>query len=94
MDSQPPPGHCGWGNWAPGRCMYVARRHSDRILPELGRLAGGMEYPTVTMAIRRLEASLDVTLIQTLFATHSPSISSCHTSLYAASMTGSTHSVA
>ena len=36
--------------------MYVARSHSDRTLPESGQLAGGMEYPAVTMAIRRLEA--------------------------------------
>jgi len=43
----------GYGNG--GAALYMARHYSDRTLGELGELAGGMEYPAVTMAIRRLE---------------------------------------
>jgi hypothetical protein len=38
--------------------LYIARHHSDCTLRELGQLAGNMEYPAVTMAIRRLEQRL------------------------------------
>jgi chromosomal replication initiation ATPase DnaA len=38
--------------------LYIARHHSDWTLRELGQLAGNMEYPAVTMAIRRLEQRL------------------------------------
>jgi chromosomal replication initiation ATPase DnaA len=38
--------------------LYIARHHSDRTLRELAQLVGGMEYPAVTMAIRRLEQRL------------------------------------
>jgi hypothetical protein len=37
----------------------VARHYSDRTLRELAQLAAGMEYPAVTMAIRRLERRLN-----------------------------------
>jgi hypothetical protein len=38
--------------------LYVARHHSDRTLRELAQLTEGIEYPAVTMAIRRLERRL------------------------------------
>jgi REP-associated tyrosine transposase len=46
------------GSGARSVALYVARHHSDRTLRELAQLAGGMEYPAVTMAIRRLERRL------------------------------------
>jgi chromosomal replication initiation ATPase DnaA len=46
------------GNAARSVALYVARHHSDRTLRELAQLAGGMEYPAATMAIRRLERPL------------------------------------
>jgi len=46
------------GNGARSVALYVARHHSDRTLRELAQLTGGMEYPAVTMAIRRLERRL------------------------------------
>jgi hypothetical protein len=33
----------------------MARHYSDRTLREPGELAGGMEHPAVTVAIRHLE---------------------------------------
>jgi hypothetical protein len=38
----------------------VARQHSGRTLRELAQLAGGMECPAVTMAIRRLGRPIGV----------------------------------
>src|ERR1700722_5057547 len=49
----------GHGNAALGAALYLARKHSDRTLRELGGLAGGMQYPAVTMAIRRLAKRLE-----------------------------------
>jgi hypothetical protein len=49
----------GHGNGALGAALYLARKHSDRTLRELGGLAGGMQYPAVTMAIRRLAKRLE-----------------------------------
>ena len=46
------------GNAARSVALYVARHYSDRTLRELAQLAGGMEYPAATMAIRRLERRL------------------------------------
>jgi putative transposase len=46
------------GNGARSVALYVARHHSDCTLRELAQLAGAMEYPAVTMAIRRLERRL------------------------------------
>ena len=46
------------GNAARSVALYVARRYSDRTLRELAQLAGDMEYPAATMAIRRLERRL------------------------------------
>ena len=46
--------HTGHGNGALGAALYLARKHSDKTLRQLGGLAGGMQYPAVTMAIRRL----------------------------------------
>jgi len=48
------------GSGALAAALYVSRHHSDRSLRELGELAGGMQYPAVTMAIRRLEKRLPV----------------------------------
>jgi hypothetical protein len=45
------PGH---GNGARPAALYRAQHHSDHTLLELAELTGGMEYPAVTMAIRRL----------------------------------------
>jgi hypothetical protein len=42
------------GNGAHSVALYVARHHSDRTLRELAQLTGGLQYPAVTMAIRRL----------------------------------------
>jgi hypothetical protein len=44
----------GHGNGALGAALYLARKRSDKTLRELGGLAGAMQYPAVTMAIRRL----------------------------------------
>jgi hypothetical protein len=46
------------GNPACAVALYVARHYSDRTLRELAQLAGSMEYPAATMAIRRLERRL------------------------------------
>ena len=51
--------HTGHGNGALGTALYLARKHSDNTLRELGELAGGMQYPAVTMAIRRLAKRLE-----------------------------------
>src|SRR5262249_8213582 len=40
--------------------LHVGRHYSDYSLRELGQLAGAMEYPAVTMAIRRFEKRLQV----------------------------------
>jgi putative transposase len=49
----------GYGNGALGAALYFGRTHSDRTLRELGQLAGGMQYPAVTMAIRRFTKRLE-----------------------------------
>jgi hypothetical protein len=49
----------GHGNGGLGAALYFARNHSDRTLRELGQLAGGMQYPAVTMAIRRFGKRLE-----------------------------------
>jgi hypothetical protein len=41
------------------RYHYLARKHSEKTLRELGGLTGGMQYPVVTMAIRRLAKRLE-----------------------------------
>jgi putative transposase len=46
------------GNGARSVALYVARHYSDRTLRELAQLTGDLEYPAVTMAIRRLERRL------------------------------------
>jgi chromosomal replication initiation ATPase DnaA len=38
--------------------LYVSRHYSDHSLREFGQLVGGMQYPAVTMAIRRFEKRL------------------------------------
>jgi REP-associated tyrosine transposase len=48
------------GSGARAAALYVSRHYSDQSLRELGQLAGGMEYPAVTMAIRRFEKRLQV----------------------------------
>jgi chromosomal replication initiation ATPase DnaA len=47
------------GNGALGTALYLARKHSDKTLRELGRLADGMRYSAVTMAIRPLAKRLE-----------------------------------
>ena len=46
------------GNSAKAAALHLARNHSDKSLRELGALVGGMQYPAVTMAIRRFEQRL------------------------------------
>jgi hypothetical protein len=43
---------------AKAAALHLARNHSDQSLRELGALVGGMQYPAVTMAIRRFEQRL------------------------------------
>jgi putative transposase len=49
----------GHGNGALGAALYFGRNYSDRTLRELGQLAGDMQYPAVTMAIRRFGKRLE-----------------------------------
>ena len=49
----------GYGNGALAAALYLGRNHSDQTLRELGALAGGMQYPAVTMAIRRFATRLE-----------------------------------
>jgi hypothetical protein len=51
--------HTGDGNGALGAALHLARKHSDKTLRELGEPACGMQYPAVTMAIRRLAKRLE-----------------------------------
>jgi putative transposase len=46
------------GNGALSAALYLGRNYSDKTLRELGELAGGMQYPAVTMAIRRFDRRL------------------------------------
>jgi hypothetical protein len=46
------------GSSAKAAALHLARNHSDQSLRELGALVGGMQYPAVTMAIRRFEKRL------------------------------------
>ena len=48
------------GSGALAAALYVSRHYSDYSLRELGQLVGAMEYPAVTMAIRRFEKRLRV----------------------------------
>ena len=48
-----------YGNTALGAALYFGRNYSDRTLRELGQLAGGMQYPAVTMAVRRFAKRLE-----------------------------------
>jgi putative transposase len=47
------------GNGALAAALYLGRSYSDKTLRELGELAGGMQYPAVTMAIRRFANRLE-----------------------------------
>jgi putative transposase len=48
----------GYGNGALAAALYLGRNYSDKSLRELGELAGGMQYPAVTMAVRRFALRL------------------------------------
>lgn len=48
-----------YGNSALGAALYFGRNYSDKTLRELGQLAGGMQYPAVTMAVRRFSKRLE-----------------------------------
>jgi putative transposase len=48
-----------YGNSALGAALYFGRNYSDKTLRELGQLAGGMNYPAVTMAVRRFAKRLE-----------------------------------
>ncbi|HXM04359.1 MAG TPA: transposase [Chthoniobacterales bacterium] len=48
-----------YGNNALGAALYFGRNYSDKTLRELGQLAGGMNYPAVTMAVRRFSKRLE-----------------------------------
>jgi putative transposase len=47
------------GSGARAAALYIGRHYSDQTLRELGQRVGGMEYPAVTMAIRRFEKRLE-----------------------------------
>jgi chromosomal replication initiation ATPase DnaA len=47
------------GNGALAAALYLGRNYSDKTLRELGDLAGGMQSPAVTMAIRRFAKRLE-----------------------------------
>ena len=49
----------GYGNGALAAALYFGRNYSERTLRELGQLADGMQYPAVTMAIRRFGKRLE-----------------------------------
>ena len=49
----------GYGNGAVAAALYLGRNYSDKTLRELGQLAGGMQYPAVTMAVRRFAKRLE-----------------------------------
>ena len=49
----------GYSNRALSAAPYLGRNYSDKTLRELGELAGGMQYPTVTMAVRRFAKRLE-----------------------------------
>jgi hypothetical protein len=49
----------GHGNGALAAALYFGLQYSDKTLRELGQLAGGMQYPAVTMAIRRFAKRLE-----------------------------------
>jgi hypothetical protein len=49
----------GYSNRALSAALYLGRNYSDKTLRELGELAGGMQYPTVTMAVRRFAKRLE-----------------------------------
>lgn len=49
----------GHGNGALAAALYLGRSYSDKTLRELGEFAGGMQYPAVTMAIRRFAKRLE-----------------------------------
>ena len=49
-----------YGSGALAAALYVSRHYTDHSLRELGQLVEGMEYPAVTMAIRRFEKRLPV----------------------------------
>jgi hypothetical protein len=49
----------GYGNGALSAALYLGHNYSDRSLRELGELAGGMQYPAVAMAVRRLAKRLE-----------------------------------
>jgi putative transposase len=47
------------GSGARSAALYISRHYSDQTLRELGQRVGGMEYPAVTMAIRRFEKRMN-----------------------------------
>ena len=47
------------GNGALSAALYFGRNYSDKTLRELGELVGGMQYPAVTMAVRRFAQRLE-----------------------------------
>jgi hypothetical protein len=50
----------GYGNGgALAAALYLGRNYSDKTLRELGELAGGMQYPAATMAVRRFAKRLE-----------------------------------
>jgi hypothetical protein len=49
----------GYGNGALMAALYLGRNYSNKTLRELGALAGGMQNPAVTMAVRRFAGRLE-----------------------------------
>lgn len=48
-----------YGTGALSAALYLGRNYSDKTLRALGEQAGGMQYPAVTMAIRRFTKRLE-----------------------------------
>jgi hypothetical protein len=56
------PGHNSapvYGDTGRDLALYLARKHCALKLAELGTLAGGLDYVTVAMAVRRTAARLE-----------------------------------
>jgi hypothetical protein len=43
------------GDWGRNAALWLARHHCGMTLQELGAAAGGIDYVTVSLAVRRLE---------------------------------------
>jgi predicted CopG family antitoxin len=49
----------GYGTGELPAALYLGRNYSGKSLRELGELAGGIQYPAITMAVRRFTLRLN-----------------------------------